>query len=103
MRQIIALVALLSTANAVADCPSAAPTQAPAIPDGVIASEQLMLDAMVDVRSYVQTIETYLDCSNFILSDRRHDELVHKARDAAGAYNRELLRFQQRDEVVAQN
>ena len=103
MKQLIVLGALLFAVNAAADCPSSVPAKTPEIPDGVIASEQLMRDAMVDIRTYVHTIETYLDCSDFILSARRHDELVHKARDVANAYNRELLRFQRRDEVVAQN
>ena len=100
MKQLIALGTLLFTFNAVAGCPSAVPARTP---DGAAASEQSMFDAMAAVRSYVQTIEAYLDCRDFALSDRRYDELVDKASDAAGAYNRELVRFQQRDEALARN
>ena len=103
MKQLIALGTLLFTFNAAAGCPSAVPARTPEIPNGAAASEQSMFDAMAAVRSYVQTIEAYLDCRDFALSDRRYDELVDKASDAAGAYNRELVRFQQRDEALAQN
>jgi hypothetical protein len=103
MKHLIALVTLLFTFNAAAGCPSAVPAKTPEIPNGAAASEQSMLDAMAAVRSYVHTIEAYLDCRDFALSDRHHNEMVDKASDAAGVYNRELRRFQERDEALAQN
>jgi hypothetical protein len=103
MKQLIALGTLLFTFNVAASCPSAVPARTPEIPDGAATSEQSMVVAMTAVRTYVQTIEAYLDCRDFALSDRRYDELVDKASDAAGAYNRELVRFQQRDEALARN
>jgi hypothetical protein len=102
MKQLIALGTLLFTLNAAAGCPSAIPAEAPEIPDGAAASEQAMREAMAAVRSYVQTIEAFLDCRDLALSDRQFDELVDRAGAAADAYNSELLRFQQRDEVIAQ-
>jgi hypothetical protein len=102
MKQAIALTALLFTFNVAAGCPSAVPAKAPAIPDGAAANEQSMYDAMTAVRSYVQTIESYLDCRDLAFSDRSHNKLVDRASASAAAYNRELLRFRQRDEVLAQ-
>ncbi len=68
MKQLIALGTLLFTFNAAAGCPSAVPARTPEIPNGAAASEQSMFDAMAAVRSYVQTIEAYLDCRDFALS-----------------------------------
>lgn len=101
MKQLIALGTLLFTLNAAADCP-AAPTSTPEIPDGAVASEQAMREAMAAVTTYVRSIEARLDCRDITLSDRNHDELVDQAIAAADAYNRELQRFEQHDKVVAQ-
>ncbi len=103
MKQIITFAALLFALNAAADCPPALPSNAPAIPDGAAATEPAMYAAMGAVRSYVQTIEAYLDCRDLTISDRRYNKLVDRASAAADAYNRELLRFRQREEALAQN
>jgi hypothetical protein len=102
MKQLIALGTLLFTLNAAAGCPSAIPTQTPEIPNGSAANEQAMREAMTAVRSYVRSIESFLDCRDATLSDREYDELVDRASAAADAYNRELQHFQQHDKVVAQ-
>lgn len=102
MKQAIALTALLFSFNAAAGCPFAVPAQAPAIPDQEAATEQSMHDAMTAIQAYVQTIEAYLDCRDLAFSDRIHNKMVDKASASADAYNRELLRFRQRDEVLAQ-
>jgi hypothetical protein len=102
MKQAIALTALLFSFNAAAGCPSAVPAKAPTIPDGAAATAQSMYVAMTAVRSYVQTIEAYLDCRDLALRTHSHNKLVNRASAVADAYNRELLRFRQREEVLAQ-
>jgi len=101
MKQFIAFGTLLFTLNAAAGCPSAIPNQTPEVPNGSAASEQAMREAMAAVRSYVRTIEAFLDCRDIILSDRNYDELVDRASAAADAYNMELQRFRQHDRVLA--
>jgi len=102
MKQAIALTAVLFTFNAAAGCPSAVPAKAPAIPDGATATQQSMYDAMTAVQSYVQAIEAYLDCRDLTFSDRSHNKVVDRASASAKAYNSELLRFRQREDVLAQ-
>lgn len=101
MKQLIVLGTLLFTFNAAAGCP-AVPATTPEIPDGAAASEPAMREAMAAVSTYVRSIEAYLDCRGITLSDRNYDELVDRAIAAADAYNRELQRFEQNNEVVAQ-
>lgn len=103
MKQFIALGALLLHLNTAAACPSEVPSSAPDIPDGAVASEQSMYTAMETVQTYVHTIEVYLECQEALLTSRYHNELVDRVSDSADAYNRELLRFRQRDEVLAIN
>ena len=106
MKPIIAasiVTAILSASAAQAECPRRIPKVLPDVPDGSMATEDAMRDAQVRTAAFVRNIEDYLVCWEPLLSDASHNRLVEKAQDAAEAYNTELLRFRQRDDIAARS
>jgi len=101
MKQILILPCLLLAFDAAAACPDNPPHEAPAVPDGRIASESVMLESLTVVREYVQGIEDYLSCWDPVLTDFHHNRLVHRAEEAAAAFNTELYRYREREKLAS--
>ena len=105
MKTAIAATTLLFSLSAAAGehCPTAIPQEMPALPDGSVASEQAMFESGEAYRDYVTTIERYLDCRAMMINDMTHNQLLDRALLAAASYNRELKRYLERQDMVAQN
>lgn len=103
MKYSIALLTLAFALNASAGCPTQAPSEMPAIPDGASASEAAMQNAMSEVQTYVQTIEDMLDCRGILLSASHYDRLLDNAQTTADAFNTQLALYRQRNGTLAQN
>lgn len=101
MKRFIVLTLFLASVGAHAECPRSLPTERPDIPDGKTATADSMLQAQKSTASYVHNIEDYLSCWQPMLTNSNHNRLVNKAMAAATAYNRELKRFRQREELAA--
>ena len=64
---------------------------APNVPDGHLASLLQMQRAQADIRAYVDTMETILDCINHY-----HEWIVAEMERTARAFNDEIERFRER-------
>lgn len=99
-KYLMASVLLAAASGAVAECPSSLPETAPAIPQGLSASEMMMVQSGEAVRDYVRTVEAYLECRSS-LHALHHNHLVSQAEAVAGAYNAELTSYLRRQEMLA--
>ncbi len=99
-RLLIASMLACASASSLADCPAPLPRDEPTIPDGRVASAEVMAEAGKAVRGYVRALEAYLDCRGS-LNPLQHNYLVDQAETVAGAYNSELARFFGRDDMLA--
>ncbi len=99
-RILIASMCVFGSASSLADCFAPQPRVMPVIPDGTSASAAVMAQAGDDVRRYVRTLESYLDCRDS-LHPLQHNYLVDKAETLAAEYNEELASFFGREEMLA--
>lgn len=102
MKHLLAIPAFVLAANAMAECPAALPSEAPAIPSGQSATHEEMYNAQVAINAYVDAIENYLDCRSE-LHPLQHSRSVYLAETAAEAYNAELTKFRARENMLATN
>lgn len=99
-RTLMASLFVVASASSLADCIAPLPRTMPAIPDGSSASAEIMVRAGEDVRTYVRSLEAYLECRNS-LNPLQHNYLVDKAETLAAAYNEELANFFGREDMLA--
>ncbi len=103
MKKLVALPALLLAANTWASCPSPMPQEAPAIPNGQIASIEEMQSAHEAVSHYVEGVEAYLECRSASLHPLAHNRALYLAETTADSWNSALHTFRQRDNMLATN
>jgi len=101
MKRFFALALLLPALGAHAECPRTYQKAPPAIPDGAAADATAMLRAQEATQRYVRDIEAILACRAPLLSAHGHNWLVGQAEAAADAYNAQLHRFRERQELAA--
>lgn len=102
MKVLLTLPALLLAANTWAACPAAKPDAAPGIPNGMTATHQDMAAAQEAVKTYVNSVEAWLECRRS-LHPLMYNRALAQAEAAADAYNAELATFRKRDQLLATN
>lgn len=103
MNKLLALPALLLTANTWASCPAPMPKEAPTIPNGQTASIEEMHATREAVSDYVAGVEAYLDCRATTLHPLIHNRAVYLAETTADSWNNALQTFRERENMLATN
>lgn len=100
---LLAMTLLTATTTAWARCPEPRPGGVPLdqIPDGARATEAQMVAARALTQEFILGAERYLDCK--VLNRRQHNQLVTQLELLAESWKAELIRYQQREQIVADN
>ena len=101
MKSLVALSAMLFSLNAWSDCTTAKPGKLPAVPKGEVASEEAMYSAQNQIKEYVASIESYLECRSRSINMVKRDMLASKAFKAADTYNAELRAYRAKQSLLA--
>ena len=96
MKVLMMSALLLLAFNASAACP----VQRPVMPDGAVASDEVMLRAQLDAEKYILQAETYMDCE--VMNRRQYLELVEKVDAFSQLYNDEFIEFRIRTNIIAE-
>ena len=101
MRTLIAIGLLCSSVAANAACPVQKPREMPALPDGGRVEAGEMLAAQLAADQYRLQAQAYMDCR--VMNRRQHNQLLTQVEMYLEAFNTELLEFQARDNMLAEN
>ena len=101
MRTLLAIPALCLALNASAGCPVDHPRDMPELPDGLTASSTAMHKAQLAAENYMWQAETYLACD--LMNRRQHNALLTQLEKFTESYNEELIEYQVRSNMIAEN
>jgi hypothetical protein len=101
MKAALTTALLLLALNASAACPVKRPGSVPALPDGASASQKQMREARLAVESYVLQAEAYMDCG--VMNRRQYTALDAQLEILSELYNEEMVEFQVRKNMLAEN
>ena len=100
---LVFIPAMLLSMLTEAGCPPPPVSAAPVIPDGSVATADVMYEAQEQVADYVVTIEDYLECRGNRLPYALSDFRVRQVEQIAQEYNVELREFRARQQEIVQN
>lgn len=97
---VMVIPALCLAFNASAGCPVDHPRELPVIPNGATASKVQMYEAQLAADTYLLQAKTYLDCG--VMNRRQHNALLGQLEMVTESYDKELVEFQVRTNMVAE-
>lgn len=101
MKAMLAIPAMFIAINAAAECPAQRPTEAPAVPTAVNATESDMVAAQIATQAYVENVINFVHCRQDYITDLEHNFFIASARSAAESYNETLREYNQREAVAS--
>ena len=75
------------------------PGDAPAMPDGAVASAEQMRKAQREAEKYLLQAEAYMECE--VMNRRQHEALADKMDELSERYNEEMIKYQVRTSFAA--
>jgi hypothetical protein len=100
MKVLLMAVLICLAFNASADCPVNRPGELPVLPDGAVASDEAMYRGQLAAEKYLLRAEAYIGCS--VMSPQQHLMLVATLEDFSQVYNDEVIEFQVRSNLIAE-
>ena len=99
MKALLMTVLLCLAVNVSAACPVKRPGEAPALPDGAVASEEETYRAQLAVEKYLMQAQAYMDCG--VMNRRQHLALAAQLEEFSQKYQ-ENIEFQIRSNIIAE-
>ena len=99
MKSVLTVALLTLTVNVSAACPVKRPGDAPAMPDGAVASAEQMRKAQREAEKYLLQAEAYMECE--VMNRRQHEALADKMDELSERYNEEMIKYQVRTSFAA--
>ena len=100
MKVLLMTVLICLAFNASADCPVKRPGELPVLPDGAVASDEVMYRGQLAAEKYLLHAEAYIGCG--VMAPQQHLILVAKVEDFSRVYNDEVIEFQVRSNLLAE-
>lgn len=100
MKNVLAIALLCLALDVSAACPVKRPGVLPVMPDGAMASAEEMYRAQLGAEKYLLQARAYMDCQ--VMNRRQHDELAVRLEILSEQYDDEMIKFQIRSNIVAE-
>jgi hypothetical protein len=100
MKVLLMAVLICLASNVSAACPVKRPGELPVLPNGAMASEEEMYRTQLVAEKYLLQAQAYIDCD--VMNRRQHLALVSRLEDFSRIYDAEVIEFQIRTNIIAE-